>query len=591
MMEAGVARRRFWLSLAAVWAIGYAILILISWRSILAYDFSDPDDYMRLQQVRDLLAGQNWFDTRQYRVSPPMGASTHWTRLVDIPIAAVILLLTPFLSQRGAEMGALLIVPALTLAVTVALIAIITRRLSGERQAMAASVFLFACPTACFQMRPLRIDHHGWQIALALVGVAAMLDRRPWRSGLIAGAAAAVNLAVSIEGLPFVAALGGLCALRWIIHPQEGERFEGFVMGLAGMGIAAFAATQAPATWFVVHCDSLTLPYVSSFLVAALIVPVARRLPLGRAGRTAALGGIAGAVLATLGTMAPVCLGGPFAQLNPVVHNFWYLHIPEGLPLWGQTRLVHQAEIIGFPVVGLIGMFIAWQRADASSRRDWATLAFLSLAALATGIMVRRAGVLANVLAIPGGVVLMVPLLVRARQLTIMPIRVVATIIALLILSPLMPISTVAMFEAILKPETQGPMVDAKAMERCDTSANLAKLDRLPPADLLTPFDLGPAILTSTHHRLLATGHHRNQTPMRDLILAFGSSPERAHAIIGRWSIDYIVTCPGSQELDFSKSVMPDGLWAQVDRGRTPAWLERLPAKDMAGMMIWRVKD
>src|ERR1700733_1318490 len=49
---------------------------------------SDTDDATRLVQVHDFLAGQGWFDLTQYRIDPPDGLLMHWSRLVDVPIAA-----------------------------------------------------------------------------------------------------------------------------------------------------------------------------------------------------------------------------------------------------------------------------------------------------------------------------------------------------------------------------------------------------------------------------------------------------------------------------------------------------------------------
>ena len=51
----------------------------------------DPDSFLRLVQVRDLLAGQGWFDLVQHRMDPPGGALLHWSRLIDAPIAGLIL--------------------------------------------------------------------------------------------------------------------------------------------------------------------------------------------------------------------------------------------------------------------------------------------------------------------------------------------------------------------------------------------------------------------------------------------------------------------------------------------------------------------
>ena len=53
----------------------------------------DTDDAMRLVIVRDFLGGQGWFDHAQYRLNVPFGAEMTWSRLVDVPIAGLILLL------------------------------------------------------------------------------------------------------------------------------------------------------------------------------------------------------------------------------------------------------------------------------------------------------------------------------------------------------------------------------------------------------------------------------------------------------------------------------------------------------------------
>ena len=58
------------------------------------FDALSTDDAMRLVEVRDLIGGQGWFDLFQYRLDPP-GTSMHWSRLIDAPLAALILLLKP----------------------------------------------------------------------------------------------------------------------------------------------------------------------------------------------------------------------------------------------------------------------------------------------------------------------------------------------------------------------------------------------------------------------------------------------------------------------------------------------------------------
>ena len=56
---------------------------------------------------------QDCFDLRQYRLNPPTGANIHWSRLVDLPIAGLILLLRPFVGGTDAERAAVAIAPML----------------------------------------------------------------------------------------------------------------------------------------------------------------------------------------------------------------------------------------------------------------------------------------------------------------------------------------------------------------------------------------------------------------------------------------------------------------------------------------------
>ena len=79
-----VERRNLWLLFAAWLAIGIVMTVL-SWGPIMRRQFPDPDDIMRLLEVRDWVGGQSWFDVTQYRLNPPAGAPMHWSRLVDVP--------------------------------------------------------------------------------------------------------------------------------------------------------------------------------------------------------------------------------------------------------------------------------------------------------------------------------------------------------------------------------------------------------------------------------------------------------------------------------------------------------------------------
>src|SRR4051794_36457669 len=95
---------RHWQWVVVLTWLGFSAWFIYSkWTDIRFFGLGDTDDNMRMMQVRALLHGQGWFDLRQYRMNPPFGANIHWSRLVDLPIAGLILSLRPFIGGAAAE--------------------------------------------------------------------------------------------------------------------------------------------------------------------------------------------------------------------------------------------------------------------------------------------------------------------------------------------------------------------------------------------------------------------------------------------------------------------------------------------------------
>src|SRR3546814_13905610 len=74
-----------------VWFIVHVVIFVSQWPAIAALRLADTDDAMRMAQVRDLLAGQGWWDLTQYTVNPADGGVLmHGSRIVDAPLAGEI---------------------------------------------------------------------------------------------------------------------------------------------------------------------------------------------------------------------------------------------------------------------------------------------------------------------------------------------------------------------------------------------------------------------------------------------------------------------------------------------------------------------
>ncbi len=567
------------------WLAACLVLTAANLSAIPAREFPDPDDTLRLLQVRDWLAGQSWFDLHQYRMNPPEGAPMHWSRLVDLPIAAVMLLLRPLVGSAAAETGAMVMVPLLTLAAVIALTVLVARRLL-ERQDCVLAAFLVPIPGAvAFQLRPMRIDHHGWQMALAMAMLLAAIDTNRRRSGVVAGALAATWLSISMEGVPFAVALVALAAIRWLVDPRESERLVATTASLAATSLVLFALTKDLAGWTRIFCDAISPAHLAVFaLGAAGTGALAAVRPARLASKLAGLAAIGAASLALMVALAPQCAAGPFEALDPLVYRFWYLNVPEGLPLWRQKPETAALAIV-FPLIGIAGSWLRLRHAEGEARAAWAVTLFFLLAAVATTLFVQRATSVAHLFAMPGAIVLFRTALPRALSLRSVPMRAAAGLACLAILAPGLAIH----FAGRLiggSPAT----ASAKAPERCLKENEILALNRLPAGDIASPLDIGPSIIVMTHHRIIASGHHRNAEAMRDVISLFLARPDDARAIIDRRRIDYVVVCPGLPETHFYRDYSPRGLSAQLVDRRIPDWLEPVPLAGVRNLRIWRVK-
>jgi hypothetical protein len=545
----------------------------------------DPDDYLRLQQVRDWLGGQSFFDVAQYRIDPPHGVPMHWSRIVDLPIAGLILLLQPLLGAAAAERAAACAVPLVTFAGSLAAIALATARLADRRAALLAAVLAATAPMILFHDLPMRIDHHGWQTMLGLSVAAACFDRDPRRGGIVGGIAAALWLAISLEALPMAAAIALLLGLRCLLWGED-RRLRVFAGTLGLASLALFAAFHGRAAWSQYWCDAVSPAWFGPLVVAPIAAAIGLRITARRdlATRIAALGIAAAIGVALLVATAPACLAGPFGTLDPVSRRFWYDNVLEGLPVWRQPA-DNAAMLLGFPLVGLAGTLLAWRAArTAAEARDWLTMLAILGAAFAVSLLVQRASGFAHGCALPGAGWLLARLLGAIGRWRFMPGRVLASAAALLALSPIGAIAADGLIVDRVRPEAGRAAPSHFCFAPCTSLESLAQLPR---STILTGLDLTPRLLITTPHSYAGSGHHRDPQAIRRVILAFTGPPEATRRVMAAHGMAYVLIDPTGNETGIYAGAAPNGLMATLVAGKAPAWLEPVP---LAGstLKLWR---
>lgn len=576
----------------AVWLVISALLLIVCARSIAAMRFPDPDDALRLVTVRDWLGGQSWFDMHQNRIAAPEGVLMHWSRLVDVPLAAMIVVLRPIVGTAMAEQITLVAIPLLTLLLTLLLVGRLTAKFfNNEAVVMVCLVTCFGLQLL-FQMTPLRIDHHGWQVVFALAAMNGLAARDGVRGGLVVGLSLATLLAISIEGLPISAVILGVLALRGLIDRAE-RPFAGFAAAASALALgsgAIFLGTRGLAD-LVTHCDQISPVHLGLLAIIALGgAGLAARAPRSWPVALGALAAIGGVTLASAWLSIPQCRGGAFSMLDPLVYKLWYSHVTEGLPVWELPRNM-AVETVGLPLVGLFASIMLWRdAANAAEKAWWRDHAMVVAGALVIATLFQRTSATASgIAALSTGVfILRWMIALRGRP----PLRRIGGYAAILVmLLPPLPLLAWAVLSApFAASAAPGPVRPAAASGPCDYALAASALDKLPTTDILMPLDIGTFILAGSDQRVVATDHHRGAPAMHDVVAAFVGTADEAHAIIRRRNVTLIALCPNVGEPAKYRNYAPHGFMAQLLDGRAPDWLQPLNLAPESNLRFWRVR-
>jgi hypothetical protein len=551
------------------------------------FDALSTDDAMRLVEVRDLIAGQGWFDLFQHRLDPP-GTSMHWSRLIDAPLAALILLLKPLLGMHGAETVTLYFWPALLFAVALALIAAIAKQMSNNVNAVLAAVVLgvLSLP-ALVHFRSGAIDHHNVQIdlLLALVWLTTQIEQSAVKAAL-GGLLISLSLAIGIEMLPAFAAIGlavfGLFVWRGAPVARQVSAF--------GAGLAASSLLLAPA---LLPLSSLTMEVCDAFggpvlLLAAgggvglvLVVGIDRCYPTlrMRAVSGAALGIV---LVSAFLSLFSGCIASPFAHLDPIVVSLWVNNVAEAVSFTRMLQLFPEnvPAYYGFPIIATGLAVMALTRLLPPERFRWIVGIVTLTALLGFSFLQMRGAAGASIVAAPifaASLATLWPRLASARNLLLLSV----------LASPV-SLSAAGLFAKPLLDVIFRPQVIPNASS-CRSLSDVASLKRLPKGRVMAPVDLGPAILAETTHDVFAAPYHRNNDGNAALIKLLLAPLLTAQQILSDRRVDYLITCSAAPDANIIK-LAPDGLEARLGRGEIPDFLEPLQLNSADKISVWRVR-
>jgi hypothetical protein len=580
-----------WRLLALVWGLVAATFVIRAlYLSPNTPLILDTDDAMRLVVVRDFLAGQGWYDNIQHRLDAPFGAELHWSRLADLPLAGLILLLRPF-AGAFAETLAAWVLPLGYLGGLLGLSGGLALRLVGRKGVLPALVLPALSMTVLGEFVPGRVDHHSLQILLLLAmawGAIAALERPRWAVG--AGMAAATAIAIGIEGLPGVAAAVLAFGLMWVTSPARAVALRWFGVSFAAATVVHLVIGVGPERWLVPMCDGISVVYAVAAVGVGVAFVALSLLQVRTVGGRLGLGLVAGAVVAGgLAVAFPDCLRGPYAGLDPYLLARWIERISEAQPWWVSFARdpVYPMAVLVPPVLALVAIFVRLRRGNSAAW--WVYGAFLAVS-VAVELMQIRGSRMAVPLAVPGCAWVIAEAMRwwRAQH----AVARFAGVVLAWIASAGLGVAALTTGVVLALPPVAVATGDpgAAARRACIMPAAFTELAALPKTNVMAPVDLGSHLLAFTPHAVVAAPYHRAQRGVKAAFDFFNGPSDAAHAELVRRGVTLVVICPAMPEVRGQPDAAPDAFARIFAAGTVPGWLTEVSGPE-AVLKVYRVDE
>ena len=577
-----------WLMALAILAMTIAPMALATIRDGTLFD---NDDAMRLVQMREWMDGKSWFEVTERRVDPPAGMASHWSRLIELPLAGAIAMLSAALDDRDlAERIVVALWPCVLLAALVLAMLALAARTFAAPTLLAAAAMFGLNPLLMFQLLPGRIDHHGWQMLLSLLlafaTIRAIVDRRVG-AAVTAGLVSGLSLAIGLEAVPLVALAAGLFGLAFIVVGAPARRVvASFGASFALATLLLFVATVPLSNWNVVAADALSPPWLwmaGAGGVALASLTLIKSETWTRRAVAACVAG--GAVAGVFVALWPHVLAGPLADTDPLVRELWLEGVGEAKPLLALLGQNPSAFLyfLAFPALGWLGLAVA-ALGGGRRRLDFLLLLAFATMGLALALGQMRGASFASLFAFFGWLFPIDRALKAFGRDTNLRGKLLRGLGVVIVVAASLPFVWSTLGAAV-----KASPGESALLASCGVRDDMAALAAEPSGLVLAPLRLGPRILVATDHDVVAAPYHRNNSGNRFAFETLTAAPEAARARIEERGVVYLALCLGDTDLPRLLAYRPGSLLEALVDEKPQSWLA--PIEPRGPIRAWRVVD
>lgn len=559
-----------------------------AWLALMAFDsldgaayWGDVDDVLRSIQIQQLLEHGRWYDLTIRGIDMPGAYVSPWSRLVDLPYAALAGLFKFILPLPLAMKLGFLLWPCM-LGVLFCLLWLATAgRLFGPGHILRpfhVFVAFMTMPWVLWEFVPGRIDHHNVQLVL-LAAACFGLSLRTYRGGMLVGASVVCSSLVGLELLPVLALLLLLLSFSWAVRLGAVEpAHKGIAAGIL-FSLPLSALFIAPQRLLTAECDAFSAPYGLALLGYACVTGLAGfALKTSTAAvRLAALAGAGGLLLAAVAWFYPACLGGPYGFIDPVVKSLWLERVGQEQSFLSFFRDNERFKVIMLaclPVILVSALPLVWQ----SMRKGDAAPALIFLVAVSLTIL---ALIQTRFVRFPAGVaVLFLPMVWEETHIRRGLTRRFAAVSA-----GLVAVLTLVIGLRFPPKPFQPDALNILTVNFCGEIAPHV-LQKLPPGRVIAPYGLGLDLIGKLPEgvSINAIPFHRASKGLRLMydVLVSRDGETRRNAID---HFDYVAVC----HLPFSPDIPGDAMFAQISQGRDWPGLRPVIDDPASGLRVYAV--
>lgn len=584
-----------------VWLYLLAVLAAIMPSPLQSGTLVESDDYMRMVRVYDLLDGQaavDGYTQPRLGLMAEGGAEVAWSRLADVPLAALITGFETFMSRDNAAMMTATVFPFVMLLLFIFAAVWYTRQGLPENRARWAPVTLLVLWGMLTQFFPGRVDHHSWQLIILVISFGCLLRvyKTPgyWRPAAAAGALMALSWSIGAEAVPWVALASSMIGFFWLLRGDDFIK-PGLVFGgaLLVATVILVPVTRDIGAFLLRECDAISQSYIALAVAVAVFWGGARFLPLHNF-KSRLIGGGALALLlgAGLYIFMPDCFRDPYGVSDPELRRIWLEQVNEAKPALSYLR--DSPGVLVFYLVPLLLALAASLRAvkmEVENRTRWLCVSFVMIGAIVLSLWQMRTAFLAQAIAIlpltwmlmAGSAKFSAWWQVRRSTSSSRKRLAVAGVFFAVML---------ALFGASLMTDQKDDASSATPiMSSCDWQEAAPILNSVAEPQTIAAYVIdGSELLFRTHHRVLAASYHRNAANILTAhqILMAGTD-SAARDLVDQYDVGLIVVCranlPYWNDVAAPAAPLAQRLW----NGNTPYWLEPLGVVQDQGFRIFRV--